>query len=125
MLLQEEYITAQYKRGLCSKSEKAVKKGQKIQDAHRSDPSYRHQPYTGCTEGISFKRSVQTVSAYLETFGPAEWLPAKIRNNICKEVQEPVFIVSASKIIFDLDLCLYTQMKTKKGNVLNQSLERG
>ena len=89
-----EYITAQYGEDYVSKSEKAVKKGTEDSGCSRSDPSYRHQPYTGCTEGISFKRSVQTVSAYLETFCGQQNGSCKIRNNICKDWCRPVYFYS-------------------------------
>ena len=114
---------------IVSKSEKACVT--EDSGCSRSDPSPQTSAVHRCTEGISFsKRSVhQTVSAYLETrFAASRITSCKIRNNICKDWCRPVYLskISAQDHILDGFMSVYTEEEDqKKGNVLNQSLERG
>ena len=68
MRLQENYITAQYGENYVSQTEKTVKKGQKIQDAHEAIRPTDITRTPAARERFSFQRSVPSVSADLETF---------------------------------------------------------
>lgn len=108
-----EYITAQYGEDYVSKSE-SCEKGQKIQDAHEAIRPTDISRTPAVLKNL-FQRSVQTVSAYLETFCGQQNGSCKIRNNICKDWCRPVyFTVSASKIIFDGFMSVYTDEEDQK-----------
>ena len=122
-----EYITAQYGEDYVSKSEKAVKKGQKIQDAHEAiRPTDISRTPAVLKESLS-RDQFRLYQLIWRRFAASRMAPAKYETTSVKiGADQYIFTVSASKIIFDGFMSVYTDEEDqKKGNVLNQSLERG
>ena len=122
-----EYITAQYGVDYVSKSEKAVKKGQKIQDAHEAiRPTDISRTPAVLKESLS-RDQFRLYQLIWRRFAASRMAPAKYETTSVKiGADQYIFTVSASKIIFDGFMSVYTDEEDqKKGNVLNQSLERG
>ena len=122
-----EYITAQYGEDYVSKSEKTVKKGQKIQDAHEAiRPTDISRTPAVLKESLS-RDQFRLYQLIWRRFAASRMAPAKYETTSVKiGADQYIFTVSASKIIFDGFMSVYTDEEAqKKGNVLNQSLERG
>ena len=122
-----EYITAQYGEDYVSKSEKTVKKGQKIQDAHEAiRPTDISRTPAVLKESLS-RDQFRLYQLIWRRFAASRMAPAKYETTSVKiGADQYIFTVSASKIIFDGFMYVYTDEEDqKKGNVLNQSLERG
>ena len=122
-----EYITAQYGEDYVSKSEKAVKKGQKIQDAHEAiRPTDISRTPAVLKESLS-RDQFRLYQLIWRRFAASRMAPAKYETTSVKiGADQYIFTVSASKIIFDGFMSVYTDEEDqKKGNVLNQSLEKG
>ena len=121
------YITAQYGEDYVSKSEKAVKKGQKIQDAHEAiRPTDISRTPAVLKESLS-RDQFRLYQLIWRRFAASRMAPAKYETTSVKiGADQYIFTVSASKIIFDGFMSVYTDEEDqKKGNVLNQSLEKG
>ena len=122
-----EYITAQYGEDYVSKFEKAVKKGQKIQDAHEAiRPTDISRTPAVLKESLS-RDQFRLYQLIWRRFAASRMAPAKYETTSVKiGADQYIFTVSASKIIFDGFMSVYTDEEDqKKGNVLNQSLEKG
>ena len=122
-----EYITAQYGENYVSQSEKTVKKGQKIQDAHEAiRPTDISRTPALLKESLS-RDQFRLYQLIWRRFAASRMAPAKYETTSVKiGADEYIFTVSASKIVFDGFMSVYTdEEKKKKGNVLNQSLEKG
>ena len=122
-----EYITGQYGEDYVSKSEKAVKKGQKIQDAHEAiRPTDISRTPAVLKESLS-RDQFRLYQLIWRRFAASRMAPAKYETTSVKiGADQYIFTVSASKIIFDGFMSVYTDEEDqKKGNVLNQSLEKG
>lgn len=122
-----EYITAQYGEDYVSKTEKAAKKGQKIQDAHEAiRPTDLARTPAALKESLS-RDQFRLYQLIWRRFAASRMAPAKYETTSVKiGAGEYVFTVSASKITFDGFMSVYTDEEDqKKGNVLTQSLEKG
>ena len=122
-----EYITGQYGEDYVSKSEKTVKKGQKIQDAHEAiRPTDISRTPAVLKESLS-RDQFRLYQLIWRRFAASRMAPAKYETTSVKiGADEYIFTVSASKIIFDGFMSVYTDEEDqKKENVLNQSLEKG
>ena len=122
-----EYITAQYGEDYVSKSEKAVKKGQKIQDAHEAiRPTDISRTPAVLKESLS-RDQFRLYQLIWRRFAASRMAPAKYETTSVKiGADQYIFTVSASKIIFDGFMSVYMQEEdNQKGNVLSQSLEKG
>ena len=122
-----EYITAQYGENYVSQSEKTVKKGQKIQDAHEAiRPTDISRTPALLKESLS-RDQFRLYQLIWRRFAASRMAPAKYETTSVKiGADEYIFTVSASKIVFDGFMSVYTDEEDqKKGNVLNQSLEKG
>ena len=109
------------------RSEKAVKKGQKIQDAHEAiRPTDISRTPAVLKESLS-RDQFRLYQLIWRRFAASRMAPAKYETTSVKiGADQYIFTVSASKIIFDGFMSVYTDEEDqKKGNVLNQSLERG
>ena len=122
-----EYITAQYGENYVSRTEKTVKKGQKIQDAHEAiRPTDITRTPAALKESLS-RDQFRLYQLIWKRFAASRMAPARYETTSVKiGADEYVFTVSASKIAFDGFMSVYTDEEDqKKGNVLNQSLEKG
>lgn len=122
-----EYITAQYGEDYVSKTEKAAKKGQKIQDAHEAiRPTDLARTPAVLKESLS-RDQFRLYQLIWRRFAASRMAPARYETTSVKiGAGEYVFTVSASKIAFDGFMSVYTdEDDQKKGNVLTQSLEKG
>ena len=122
-----EYITAQYGEDYVSKSEKTVKKGQKIQDAHEAiRPTDISRTPAVLKESLS-RDQFRLYQLIWRRFAASRMAPAKYETTSVKiGADQYIFTVSASKIIFDGFMSVYMQEEdNQKGNVLSQSLEKG
>ena len=122
-----EYITAQYGEDYVSKTEKSVKKGQKIQDAHEAiRPTDISRTPVLLKESLS-RDQFRLYQLIWRRFAASRMAPAKYETTSVKiGAGDYTFTVAASKIVFDGFMSVYTDEEDqKKGNVLNQSLEKG
>ena len=122
-----EYIGQQYGEEYVSKTEKSVKKEQKIQDAHEA---IRPTDITRLPAMIKESLSRDQFRLYQliwKRFTASRMAAAKYETTSVKiGAGEYTFTVAASKVVFDGFLSVYTQEKdNQKGNVLSQSLEKG
>ena len=120
-----EYITAQYGEDYVSKTEKAVKKGQKIQDAHEAiRPTDISRTPVLLKESLS-RDQFRLYQLIWRRFAASRMALAKYETTSVKiGAGDYTFTVAASKVVFDGFMSVYTDEEDqKKGNVLNQSLE--
>ena len=122
-----EYIGQQYGEEYVSKTEKSVKKEQKIQDAHEA---IRPTDITRLPAMIKESLSRDQFRLYQliwKRFTASRMAAAKYETTSVKiGAGEYTFTVAASKVVFDGFLSVYTQEEdNQKGNVLSQSLEKG
>ena len=121
-----EYITAQYGEDYVSKTEKAVKKGQKIQDAHEAiRPTDISRTPVLLKESLS-RDQFRLYQLIWRRFAASRMAPAKYETTSVKiGAGDYTFTVAASKIVFDGFMSVYTDEEDqKKGNVLNQPGKR-
>ena len=121
------YISEQYGLDYVSQTEKAIKNGQKIQDAHEAI-----RPTDIARTPVLVKESLTRDQFRLyqliwRRFAASRMAPARYETTSVKiGAGEYVFTVAASKVAFDGFMSVYTEEgDDKKGNVLSQSLERG
>ena len=97
-----EYITAQYGEDYVSGTEKTVKKGQKIQDAHEAiRPTDISRTPTVLKESLS-RDQFRLYQLIWRRFAASRMAPAKYETTSVKiGADQYIFTVSASKIIFD------------------------
>ena len=121
------YISEQYGKDYVSKTEKAVKNGQKIQDAHEAI-----RPTDIARTPVLVKESLTRDQFRLyqliwRRFAASRMAPARYDTTSVKiGADEYTFTVAASKVAFDGFMSVYTEDgDDKKGNVLSQSLEKG
>lgn len=122
-----EYISAQYGGEYVSKTEKTAKKGQKIQDAHEAiRPTDISRTPAALKDSLS-RDQFRLYQLIWKRFAASRMSPARYETTSVKiGAEEYIFTVSASKVVFDGFLSVYTDEEDhKKGNVLNQSLEKG
>ena len=122
-----EYIGQQYGEEYVSKTEKSVKKEQKIQDAHEA---IRPTDITRLPAMIKESLSRDQFRLYQliwKRVTASRMAAAKYETTSVKiGAGEYTFTVAASKVVFDGFLSVYTQEEdNQKGNVLSQSLEKG
>ena len=121
-----EYITAQYGEDYVSKSEKAVKKGQKIQDAHEAiRPTDISRTPAVLKESLS-RDQFRLYQLIWRRFAASRMAPAKYETTSVKiGADQYIFTVSASKIIFDGFMSVYTSEDDEKAenNVLLKSID--
>ena len=121
------YISEQYGLDYVSQTEKAIKNGQKIQDAHEAI-----RPTDIARTPVLVKESLTRDQFRLyqliwRRFAASRMAPARYETTSVKiGAGEYVFTVAASKVAFDGFMSVYTEEgDDKKGNVLSQSLEKG
>ena len=122
-----EYITAQYGEDYVSKSEKAVKKGQKIQDAHEAiRPTDISRTPAVLKESLS-RDQFRLYQLIWRRFAASRMAPAKYETTSVKiGADQYIFTVSASKSIFDGFMSVYIEAdeKEEKNQILSK-LEKG
>ena len=121
------YIEEQYGEAYVSQTEKAVKKSQKIQDAHEAiRPTDIARTPAMLKESLS-RDQFRLYQLIWKRFAASRMAAARYETTSVKiGVGSYVFTVAASKVVFDGFLSVYTDEEdTKKGNVLNQSLDKG
>lgn len=121
------YIGDNYGEQYVSHFEKAVKKGQKIQDAHEA---IRPTDISRTPQMIKDSLSRDQFRLYQliwKRFAASRMAATRYETTSVKiRAGEYTFTVAASKVAFDGFMCVYTQEDDeKKGNVLSQSLEKG
>ena len=121
------YISEQYGLDYVSQTEKTIKNGQKIQDAHEAI-----RPTDIARTPVLVKESLTRDQFRLyqliwRRFAASRMAPARYETTSVKiGAGEYVFTVAASKVAFDGFMSVYTEEgDDKKGNVLSQSLEKG
>ncbi len=122
-----EFIGAQYGSSYVSHTEKAVKKGQKIQDAHEAiRPTDISRTPQLLKDSLS-RDQFRLYQLIWKRFTASRMAPARYETTSVKiSAGTYVFTVAASKVVFDGFLSVYTDdEENKKGNVLSQSLEKG
>ena len=122
-----EFIGAQYGSSYVSHTEKAVKKGQKIQDAHEAiRPTDISRTPQLLKDSLS-RDQFRLYQLIWKRFTASRMAPARYETTSVKiSAGTYVFTVAASKVVFDGFLSVYTDdEENKKGNVLGQSLEKG
>ena len=122
-----EYITEQYGAQYVSNEEKVAKKGQKIQDAHEAiRPTSLSRTPAMMKESLS-RDQFRLYQLIWRRFAASRMAAARYETVSVKiSAGEYYFTVSASKIAFDGFLSVYSdEEEDKKGNVLNQRLEKG
>ena len=122
-----EYITAQYGEDYVSKSEKAVKKGQKIQDAHEAiRPTDISRTPAVLKESLS-RDQFRLYQLIWRRFAASRMAPAKYETTSVKiSGGEYLFTVAASKIKFDGFMSVYVQEDEEKAqnNTLVRSIDK-
>ncbi len=121
------YIEEQYGEAYVSQTEKAVKKSQKIQDAHEAiRPTDIARTPAMLKESLS-RDQFRLYQLIWKRFAASRMAAARYETTSVKiGVGSYVFTVAASKVVFDGFLSVYTDEEdTKKGNVLSQSLDKG
>ena len=122
-----EFIGAQYGSSYVSSTEKSVKKGQKIQDAHEAiRPTDISRTPQLLKDSLS-RDQFRLYQLIWKRFTASRMAPARYETTSVKiSAGKYVFTVAASKVVFDGFLSVYTDdEESKKGNVLSQSLEKG
>lgn len=122
-----EFIGAQYGSSYVSHAEKAVKKGQKIQDAHEAiRPTDISRTPQLLKDSLS-RDQFRLYQLIWKRFTASRMAPARYETTSVKiSAGKYVFTVAASKVVFDGFLSVYTDdEESRKGNVLSQSLEKG
>ena len=119
-----EYITAQYGEDYVSKSEKAVKKGQKIQDAHEAiRPTDISRTPAVLKESLS-RDQFRLYQLIWKRFVASRMTPAVYETTSVKiDAAGHRFTVAASKIRFDGFMSVYTQEDDEKAE--NNTLVKG
>lgn len=121
------YISEQYGDAYVAKSEKVVKKSQKIQDAHEAiRPTDISRTPAMLKDSLS-RDQFRLYQLIWKRFAASRMESAKYETTSVKiSAGEYIFTVAASKIAFDGFMSVYTQDEDhKKENVLSQSLEKG
>ncbi|MGN8630011.1 type I DNA topoisomerase [Blautia sp. HCP3S3_G3] len=121
------YIGQNYGENYISTSEKAAKKGQKIQDAHEAiRPTDISRTPAMLKESLS-RDQFRLYQLIWKRFAASRMAPARYETTSVKiGAGEYAFTVAASKVAFDGFMSVYTQEDdVKKDNVLSQSLEKG
>lgn len=121
------YIAAQYGEQYVSTTEKSVKKGQKIQDAHEAiRPTDISRTPALLKDSLS-RDQFRLYQLIWKRFAASRMAAARYETTSVKiGAGEYVFTVAASKVAFDGFMSVYTQDEdNKKSNVLSQSLEKG
>ena len=110
-----EYITAQYGENYVSRTEKTVKKGQKIQDAHEAiRPTDITRTPAALKESLS-RDQFRLYQLIWKRFAASRMAPARYETTSVKiGADEYVFTVSASKIAFDGFMSVYTDEEDQK-----------
>ena len=122
-----EYIAAQYGENYVSTTEKAAKKGQKIQDAHEAiRPTDIRRTPAMLKDSLS-RDQYRLYQLIWKRFTASRMSAARYETTSVKiSAGEYIFTVAASKVAFDGFMSVYTQEEDhKKSNVLSQSLEKG
>ena len=116
MQQQELILLRQYGEDYVSQTEKAIKNGQKIQDAHEAIRPTDISEDTSSGEGIPVQGSVPSVSADLETFcGQQNGSRHVMRPRLSRSEQvSMLFTVAASKVAFDGFMSVYTEEDDEK-----------
>ena len=122
-----EYVKEQYGEQYLSVSEKAVKNGQKIQDAHEAI-----RPTDITRTPVSVKESLTRDQFRLyqliwKRFTASRMAPARYETTSVKiSVEDYLFTVSASRLAFDGFMSVYVAEEDKvKDNVLSAKLQSG
>ena len=121
------YIKEQYGENYVSLSEKSSKTGQKIQDAHEAiRPTDINRTPAALKDSLS-RDQFRLYQLIWRRFAASRMAPARYETTSVKiKGGEYAFTVTASKVVFDGFLSVYTdEEENKKGNVLSQSLEKG
>ncbi len=121
------YISEQFGEPYLSAAEKTSKNSQKIQDAHEAiRPTDISRTPALLKESLS-RDQFRLYQLIWKRFAASRMAPARYETTSVKiHGGDYVFTVSASKVIFDGFLSVYTDEEdSKKGNVLSQSLEKG
>jgi len=121
------YIEKAYGPEYTGAKSQEKKSGQKIQDAHEAiRPTDISRIPLELKESLS-RDQFRLYQLIWRRFAASRMAPAKYETTSVKiGADQYIFTVSASKIIFDGFMSVYTDEEDqKKGNVLNQSLERG
>ncbi len=121
------YIGEQYGASYVADGEKAVKKEQKIQDAHEAiRPTDISRTPVMLKESLS-RDQFRLYQLIWKRFTASRMAAARYETTSVKiGAGEYVFTVAASKVVFDGFMSVYVQDEdNKKGNVLSQSLEKG
>ncbi len=121
------YIGEQYGASYVADGEKAVKKEQKIQDAHEAiRPTDISRTPAMLKESLS-RDQFRLYQLIWKRFTASRMAAARYETTSVKiGAGEYVFTVAASKVVFDGFMSVYVQDEdNKKGNVLSQSLEKG
>ena len=116
-----EYITAQYGEDYVSKSEKAVKKGQKIQDAHEAiRPTDISRTPVQIKESLT-RDQFRLYQLIWKRFAASRMMPAQYESTSVKiAAGQYRFSVSTSRCVFDGFRSVYTEADEEKeeSNVL-------
>nr|WP_302890168.1 type I DNA topoisomerase [uncultured Blautia sp.] len=121
------YIGEQYGESYVAEGGKAVKKDQKIQDAHEAiRPTDISRTPAMLKESLS-RDQFRLYQLIWKRFTASRMAPARYETTSVKiGAGEYTFTVAASKVVFDGFMSVYVQDDdNKKGNVLSQSLEKG
>ena len=121
------YIQEQYGAEYVAEKVETNNGGKKIQDAHEAiRPTDISRTPAALKESLS-RDQFRLYQLIWRRFAASRMAPAKYETTSVKiGADEYIFTVSASKIVFDGFMSVYTDEEDqKKGNVLNQSLEKG
>ena len=122
-----QYIGEQYGEDYVSKTEKASKNGQKIQDAHEAiRPTDITRTPAAVKESLS-RDQFRLYQLIWKRFAASRMAPARYETtSVHIGAGEYLFTVSASRIVFDGFMSVYTAEEDKvKDNVLSARLEEG
>ncbi len=122
-----QYIGEQYGEDYVSKTEKASKNGQKIQDAHEAiRPTDITRTPAAVKESLS-RDQFRLYQLIWKRFTASRMAPARYETtSVHIGAGEYLFTVSASRIVFDGFMSVYTAEEDKvKDNVLSARLEEG
>ena len=121
------FVKEHYGENYAAAGEASAKNTGKIQDAHEAiRPTDISRTPAVLKESLS-RDQFRLYQLIWRRFAASRMAPAKYETTSVKiGADEYIFTVSASKIVFDGFMSVYTDEEDqKKGNVLNQSLEKG
>ncbi len=120
------YVESHFGKEYVNTGEKPVKKSARIQDAHEAiRPTDINRTPAELKDSLT-RDQYRLYTLIWKRFTASRMAPARYETTSVKiKADEYVFTVSASRVVFEGYLTVYSQEDDKKSNVISQSLEPG